>query len=72
MHTRSYEGSHAIAVMTEWGEFETLDYEKIYKSVAKPAFVFDGCNILDHETLCEIGFEVHAIGKPDPSAFSDL
>jgi len=66
------EGSHAIAVLTEWDEFKGLDYEKIYKSMAKPAFIFDGRNILDHQKLRGIGFEVHAIGKPDPKAFSDL
>ena len=66
------EGSHALATLTEWDEFKSLDYEKIYKSMAKPAFVFDGRNILDHEKLREIGFEVHAIGKPDPTAFDDL
>lgn len=66
------EGSHAIAIMTEWDEFKTLDYEKIYKLMSKPAFVFDGRNILDHEKLRDIGFEVHAIGKPDPKQFTDL
>jgi len=66
------DGSHAIAVMTEWDEFKTLDYEKIYKSMAKPAFIFDGRNILDHNKLRDIGFEVHAIGKPDPLKFTDL
>jgi UDPglucose 6-dehydrogenase len=66
------DGSHAIAVMTEWDEFKTYDYNKIYESMAKPAFIFDGRNILDHAKLREIGFEVHAIGKPDPSAFDDL
>lgn len=66
------DGSHALATLTEWDEFKTLDYERIYKSMAKPAFIFDGRNILDHEKLREIGFEVHAIGKPDPNAFDDL
>jgi len=66
------EGSHAIAVLTEWDEFKTLDYEKIYASMSKPAFIFDGRNILDHDKLREIGFEVHAIGKPDPNVFDDL
>jgi UDPglucose 6-dehydrogenase len=66
------DGSHAIAIMTEWDEFKTYDYNKIYESMAKPAFIFDGRNILDHAKLREIGFEVHAIGKPDPSAFDDL
>jgi len=66
------DGAHALAVLTEWDEFKDLDYERIYKSMAKPAFVFDGRNILDHAGLRKIGFEVHAIGKPDPNKFSDL
>lgn len=64
--------SHAIAICTEWDEFKTLDYERIYKMMAKPAFIFDGRNILDHDKLRKIGFEVHAIGKPDPTTFNDL
>lgn len=56
-------GSHALAVVTEWDEFKTLDYQKIYDSMEKPAFVFDGRNILDHDALRAIGFEVFAIGK---------
>jgi len=66
------EGAHALAILTEWDEFKTLDYEAIYKTMAKPAFIFDGRNIVDHAALREIGFEVHAIGKPDPTAFDDL
>jgi len=64
--------AHAIAILTEWDEFKTLDYNKIYGSMAKPAFIFDGRNILDHDALREIGFEVYAIGKPDPMEFNDL
>lgn len=63
------EGAHAIALMTEWDEFRTYDYERIYASMAKPAFIFDGRNILDHARLRTIGFEVYAIGKPDPKTF---
>jgi UDPglucose 6-dehydrogenase len=66
------DGAHAFAVLTEWDEFKTLDFERIYAGMAKPAFVFDGRNILDHAKLREIGFEVHAIGKPDPNKFSDI
>ena len=62
-------GAHAIAILTEWDEFQTLDYTSIYKSMAKPAFIFDGRNILDHEALRQIGFDVYAIGKPDPNTF---
>jgi len=60
-------GAHALCVMTEWDEFKGLDFEKIYASMVKPAFVFDGRNVLDHARLREIGFIVYGIGKPlDP------
>jgi len=57
-------GAHAIVVMTEWEEFKSYDYVKMYASMSKPAFVFDGRNILDHDTLRSVGFDVSAIGKP--------
>ena len=57
-------GSHAIAIMTEWELYRDLDYKKIYKSMVKPAFIFDGRNIIDHKKLYEIGFNVYPIGKP--------
>jgi len=56
--------AHAIAIMTEWEEFKSYDYKKIYDSMAKPAFAFDGRLILDHDKLVQIGFDVYAIGKP--------
>ncbi|GAB5404498.1 MAG: nucleotide sugar dehydrogenase [Aureliella sp.] len=55
--------AHAIAVMTEWDEFKTYDFSRVYESMHKPAFVFDGRNILDSEHLSSIGFETHSIGK---------
>jgi len=57
-------GAHAIALLTEWDEFRTLDYKRLYASMSKPAFIFDGRNIVDHQELMKIGFEVYAIGKP--------
>ena len=57
-------GAHAIAILTEWDQYAALDYEQIYASMAKPAFIFDGRNILDHQRLYEIGFNVYAIGRP--------
>jgi UDPglucose 6-dehydrogenase len=56
-------GSHAIAVLTEWDVYRTLDYRRIFEAMTKPAFVFDGRNILDHEALHAIGFNVFPIGK---------
>jgi len=60
------EGAHALAVITEWDAFKSLDFSRIYASMNKPAFAFDGRNILPHDTMRSIGFEVHAIGKPLP------
>lgn len=57
------EGAHALAVLTEWDVFKTIDFEKVHASMHKPAFVFDGRNILPHARLREIGFRVFAIGK---------
>ena len=55
--------AHAIAVLTEWRQFAELDYEAIFKDMVKPAFIFDGRNILDHRRLYELGFNVYAVGK---------
>ena len=56
--------AHALCVLTEWDEFKTYDYKKIYDGMIKPAFIFDGRNILDHDALRKIGFVVYALGKP--------
>jgi UDPglucose 6-dehydrogenase len=56
-------GAHALAIVTEWDEFKKLDYAKIFAAMEKPAFVFDGRNILDLARLKEIGFRVSGIGK---------
>jgi len=60
-------GAHAIALLTDWREYRDLDYERIYAGMQKPAFVFDGRNLLDAERLHAIGFNVYSIGRPDLS-----
>ncbi|XP_053594521.1 UDP-glucose 6-dehydrogenase-like [Microplitis demolitor] len=55
--------THAIVVCTEWDEFIELDFERIYAEMTKPAYIFDGRKILDHEKLQKIGFNVQTIGK---------
>ena len=57
------ENAHGIAVLTEWDEFKTYDWQRIYEKMQKPAFVFDGRNILDRKQLEKIGFEVYSIGS---------
>ncbi|MBF4492919.1 UDP-glucose 6-dehydrogenase [Flavobacterium sp. MR2016-29] len=56
-------GSHAIAVLTEWDEFATYDWKKIYDSMHKPAFLFDGRNILNAKEVEAIGFIYKGIGS---------
>jgi UDPglucose 6-dehydrogenase len=60
---KAAKAAHAIAVLTEWDVYKRIDYERIFKSMVQPAFIFDGRNILDHKRLYEIGFNVFAIGK---------
>ena len=57
------QGAHAIAVVTEWDEFIDYDWQKIYDNMQKPAFVFDGRNLLDGNKLKAIGFVYRAIGS---------
>lgn len=54
--------AHAIAVLTEWDEFKDYDWQKIYDNMLKPAFIFDGRNLLDADKLKSIGFVYQSIG----------
>ncbi|PIZ10372.1 MAG: nucleotide sugar dehydrogenase [Flavobacteriaceae bacterium CG_4_10_14_0_8_um_filter_31_99] len=54
--------AHAVAILTDWDEFATYDWEQIYKNMKKPAFIFDGRKILDKDQLQQIGFEVFSLG----------
>jgi UDPglucose 6-dehydrogenase len=60
---KAAKGAHAIAILTEWRCFRELDFERIYADMEKPAFIFDGRNILPTEQLFEIGFNVYPIGR---------
>lgn len=57
------ENAHSIAVLTEWDEFKSYDWQRIYNAMLKPAFVFDGRNILNAKELKSIGFKIYQIGK---------
>jgi UDPglucose 6-dehydrogenase len=62
-------GADAICIITEWDEFKTVDYQQVFNLMRKPAFAFDGRNILDHQSLRSMGFIMYAIGKPLHSFF---
>ncbi len=55
--------AHAIAVLTEWDEFRDYDWKAIYDSMLKPAFIFDGRNLLDKQKMENIGFVFQSIGS---------
>ncbi|MCK5220857.1 MAG: nucleotide sugar dehydrogenase, partial [Candidatus Aminicenantes bacterium] len=67
---RAAANSNAIIITTEWEQFKDLDYSKCYDSMEKPAFIFDGRNLLDHRKLFSIGFNVYPIGKQQLTHFS--
>jgi UDPglucose 6-dehydrogenase len=55
--------AHGIAILTEWDQFRQLDWKQIHAHMLKPAFLFDGRNLLDHAAMRTLGFSVYAIGK---------
>ncbi|ESU27277.1 UDP-glucose 6-dehydrogenase [Flavobacterium limnosediminis JC2902] len=55
--------AHAIAILTEWDEFRDYNWQQIYDGMLKPAFVFDGRNLLDKTELEKIGFVYQSIGS---------
>lgn len=56
-------GAHALATLTEWDEFRTLDLPRIHDLMLKPAFVFDGRAVLPAAALKALGFVPFTIGK---------
>jgi len=53
----------AVLLMTDWAEYAALDWERIYRSMRKPALVFDTRNCLDAAALRKTGFKVLNVGK---------
>jgi UDPglucose 6-dehydrogenase len=62
---KAADGAHAIALLTDWSEYRALDYRRLQAGMERPAFLFDGRNLLDPEELHQIGFNVYSIGRPD-------
>lgn len=56
-------GCHAIVICTDWNEFLQCDYSKIFKHMAKPAFIFDGRRLLDATKMRKLGFNIEAVGS---------
>jgi len=66
IHTEPYAAmndAHAIAILTEWDEFVTYNWQQVFDGMHKPAFIFDGRNILDEAEMETLGFDYSGIGK---------
>ena len=68
---KAAQGAHAIAILTEWPQYTELNFQAIFDGMVKPAFIFDGRNILDHNKLFKMGFNIIAIGTPPQLHFTD-
>lgn len=56
-------GADILVVCTDWTEFKSYDWKKIYNCMVNQHLVFDARNYLDHEALKQIGFSVMSVGK---------
>merc|ERR1712028_74588 len=57
--------AHAVLICTEWDQYKTLDYQRIFDSMKRPAYIFDGRRMINAEELQAIGFKTYVIGQPD-------
>jgi UDPglucose 6-dehydrogenase len=55
-------GADALAIVTEWQEFRSPDFEGI-RTALKNAVIFDGRNLYDPSLLVRFGFTYYAIGR---------
>src|ERR1700759_1869544 len=58
----AYEDADALAIVTEWREFRSPDFDAIKKALREPA-IFDGRNLYDPEHMARAGFSYYAIGR---------
>ncbi len=57
------ESADSLAIMTEWGEFRTPDFERM-GTLLREKVIFDGRNLYDLDTVKEHGFNYQSIGRP--------
>jgi UDPglucose 6-dehydrogenase len=56
------DNAEALVIATEWNEFANVDFAAVKKRMTTP-IVFDGRNLLNPETMGELGFHYHSIGR---------
>ncbi len=55
-------GADALAIVTEWHEFRSPDFEAMKKALVAPV-IFDGRNLYDPAQMARAGFSYYAIGR---------
>jgi UDPglucose 6-dehydrogenase len=56
------EGADALAIVTEWKEFRSPDFDFLKKQLKAPV-IFDGRNLYDPAMMKKQGFKYYAIGR---------
>lgn len=59
---QALEDCYAVAILTEWDEFQNYDWSRIHKNMKKPAFMFDGRRLFSASKMNDFGFQYYAIG----------
>ena len=59
------QGADALAIVTEWQEFRSPDFEKLKEILSSPV-LFDGRNLYDPATPARFGLTYYAIGRGKP------
>jgi UDPglucose 6-dehydrogenase len=54
--------AEALIIATEWKEFENVDFAEVRRLMHTP-LIFDGRNLLDPNTMRDLGFQYHGIGR---------
>jgi UDPglucose 6-dehydrogenase len=55
-------GADALAIITEWQEFRSPDFERLKELLTTPV-IFDGRNLYDPGMVARFGFTYYAIGR---------
>jgi UDPglucose 6-dehydrogenase len=61
------EGADALAIVTEWQEFRSPDFDRL-REVLKGPVIFDGRNLYDPAMVSRFGLTYHGIGRGKPLA----
>jgi UDPglucose 6-dehydrogenase len=56
------EGAEALVIATEWSEFANVDLAVVKEKMTTP-IIFDGRNLFDPQTMAQLGFRYHSIGR---------